>query len=140
MADPQAPARPSVRWGIGDAVWAYVAGLVGAVITTSIAIGIGGANTNTDSAGVLAAAFLGQYGATVGVLVWVSRRKGLGSPAADFGLRVHPADWWVIGGGALLEIGLSILLLPLSHVAGGKTQEVVQELHHSSGAKLTVLA
>jgi membrane protease YdiL (CAAX protease family) len=42
--------------------------------------------------------------------------------------------------GALLEVGLALTLLPLQHLAGGKTQEVVNELHNASGAKLVVLA
>ena len=129
-----------MRWGIPDAVLCYIAGLIGVVITTSIAVGVSGADPGNQSAGILAAAFLGQYGGTVIALVLVSRRKGLGSLAADFGFRIRAADWWVLPAGALLEVSLAIALLPLQHLGGGKTQEVVNELHDASGAKLAVLA
>jgi uncharacterized protein len=89
---------------------------------------------------VLAAAFIGQYGGTVLALVAVSKRKGRGSLTDDFGLRIWAADWWMLPAGALLEVSLALCLLPLQHLAGGKSQEVVNELHNASGAKLAVLA
>jgi membrane protease YdiL (CAAX protease family) len=133
-----------VRWGIPDALLCYVAGLVVAVVALSIAAGFsGGSNgsgSNDQGAGELAAAFAGQYGGTAVALLIVSRRKGRGRLADDFGFRIRASDWWVLPAGALLEIGLAISLLPLQHLAGGKSQEVVNELHDASGAKLAVLA
>jgi hypothetical protein len=40
----------------------------------------------------------------------------------------------------LLEVGLALTLLPLQHLAGNETQEVVNELQNANGAKLAVLA
>src|SRR3954447_3283280 len=132
-----------VRWSIPDALLCYLAGLVAAIVTTTIAAGLSGQTNSSgtnETAGVLAAAFVGQYGGTVLALLWVSRRKGRGSLVDDFGLRIHAADWWVLPAGALLEVGLAIALVPLSHIGKGDTQEVVNELHSANGAKLAVLA
>ena len=140
---PRDAAVATVRWGIPDAFLCYLAGLVAAVVLTSIAAGISG---QTDTSGtnetafVLAAAFVGQYGGTVLALWWVSRRKGRGNLTDDFGLRIWPGDWWVLPAGALLEVGLAIAIAPLSHIGKGDTQEVVNELHNATGAKLAVLA
>jgi uncharacterized protein len=132
----------TVRWGIPDALLCYFAGLVGAIVTTTIAAAASGATDtsgNHETATVLAAAFVGQYGGTVLAIIAVSRRKGRGSLRDDFGLWVRLADWWVLPAGALLEVVLAIALVPLSHIAGGDTQEVVNELQQASGAKLAVL-
>jgi membrane protease YdiL (CAAX protease family) len=131
-----------VRWGIPDAVLCCIAGLVAANIAASIAVAVSGtSDLRHPGAGVLAAAFIGQYGATVLAIMAVSRRKGRGSLEADFGFRISAADWWVVPAGALLEVCLAISLLPIQHLAGGgKTQDVVSELHNASGAKLAVLA
>jgi membrane protease YdiL (CAAX protease family) len=126
-----------VRWGIPDAVWVFLAGLVGAVIA---AVPFTPHEINVETAGFLAAAFIGQYGATVVAIVYVSRRKGLGDLGRDFGLRVRFSDAWFIFAGLLLNVVLSIFLAPLSHLAGGKEQTIVKELNQSSGAKLVVLA
>jgi hypothetical protein len=130
-----------VRWGIPDALLCYLAGLVGALIAVSIAASVTGSHTgDTETAPLLAAAFLGQYGGTVVALVAVSRRKGRGNLVDDFGLRIWRGDWWVLPAGALLEVGLALTLLPLQHLAGNETQEVVNELQNANGAKLAVLA
>jgi membrane protease YdiL (CAAX protease family) len=135
------PATSTVRWGVPDAVLCYVAGLFGALVAVAIAAGITGDTTgDTETAPILTAAFLGQYGGTVLALFLVSRRKGRGNLTDDFGLRVRLSDWWVLPAGALLEVGAAITLLPLQHLAGDKSQEVVNELHNANGAKLAVLA
>jgi CAAX protease family protein len=130
-----------VRWGIPDALLCYLAGLVGALVGVSIAASItGDTNGGTDTAPLLAAAFLGQYGGTVLALYVVSRRKGRGNLTDDFGLRLRLSDWWVLPAGALLEVGAALALLPLQHLAGNESQDVVNELHNANGAKLAVLA
>jgi membrane protease YdiL (CAAX protease family) len=131
----------SVRWGIPDALLCYVAGLVAAIVTTTIVAGATGVTEDSvdDSASVLAAAFIGQYGGTL-LAVWaVSRRKGRGSLIDDFGLRIWLSDWWLLPAGALLEVVCAALLIPLSELAGDRTQEVVRELQEANGAKLAVL-
>jgi membrane protease YdiL (CAAX protease family) len=140
---PREAAVATVRWGIPDALLCYMAGLFAAIVTTSVAAAVSGQTDTTGSnetAFVLAAAFVGQYGGTVLALLWVSRRKGRGSLTEDFGLRIWPADWWVLPAGALLEVGLALAIVPLSHIGNGDTQEVVNELQNASGAKLAVLA
>ena len=79
----------SVRWGIPDAVWAFVGGLAGAILAV---VPFSRHDIKAETAAFLAATFIGQYGATVLVLVLVSHRKGLGSLAADFGLQLVQAN------------------------------------------------
>ena len=55
-------------------------------------------------------------------------------------MRIRLSDWWVLPAGALLEVSLALVLLPLQHLSGGTSQEVVQELNNANGAKLAVLA
>jgi membrane protease YdiL (CAAX protease family) len=76
----------------------------------------------------------------VAAVVFVSRRKGTGDLAHDFGLRLRITDAWWIFAGLLLSVVLGLLVAPLSHIAGGQEQGVVQELNNSTGAKLVVLA
>ncbi|MCU1428882.1 MAG: putative metal-dependent rane protease [Actinomycetia bacterium] len=127
----------SVRWGIPDAVWAFVGGLAGAILA---AVPFSRHDISAETATFLAATFIGQYGATVLVLVLISHRKGLGTLAADFGLRIRLSDAWMLGGGLVLGGALGLFLAPLSSLAGGKEQAVVQQLNNSSGPKLVVLA
>ena len=129
-----------MRWGIPDALLCYLAGLVGTVVAVTIAAAVTGADVGEEPAGVLAAAFVGQYGGTVLALYVVARRKGRGSLTDDYGLRIRLSDWWVLPAGALLEVVLALSLLPLQHLAGNESQEVVNELHDATGAKLAVLA
>lgn len=126
-----------MRWGLPDAVWAFLAGFGGAIFAAAF---FTRHDADVETAGYLAAVFAGQYGATVLALTLISSRKGRGSLTEDFGLRIRVADAWVIFGGMLLSVVLGALIAPLSHIAGGKQQAVVSELEHATGAKLAVLA
>src|SRR4051794_2572320 len=70
----------------------------------------------------------------------VSRRKGRGTLRADFGFAIFRRDAWVIVMGVLLEIGLTLLVLPIVNLAGDKHQDVVNDLRDSTGVKLALIA
>ena len=85
-------------------------------------------------------AFLGQFGGWIAGLVFVSRRKGRGSLRADFGLVVHIRDLWIIVVGIALEIGLTVMILPLVHLVHNQSQDVVNELQKARGVHLWLIA
>jgi membrane protease YdiL (CAAX protease family) len=143
---PQAPARPVVlRWGLGDAVLAFLFATLGGVVgeITAIAVSatksVGGKVPITGP--VLAGAVIGQYGAWLAWIYIASRRKGIGSLRADFGFMLDPLrDWPMIALGLGFEIVAGIVLLPISHLVHHAPQQVVQELDTAHGGKLVVLA
>ena len=85
-------------------------------------------------------AFLGQFGGWLAGLVLVSRRKGRGTLGADFGLFVHLRDAWVIAAGVVLEIALTVMILPLVDLAQHQSQDVVKELQDARGLHLWLIA
>ncbi len=132
-----APVTSPVRWGIPDALLAFLGGLIGAIVA---ATPFSRHDLDVETAAFLAAAFVGQYGATLLVIAWVSHRKGLGRMSDDFGLRIRLNDAWVLGIGLVLSVVLGLFLAPLSHLVGNKEQAVVKQLDSASGAKLAVLS
>jgi hypothetical protein len=110
---------PRVGWGLPDAALVYVAGLVGATIALVAAAALTDPGADGEvTGGVLVVGFAGQLAAQAAVLAWVSRRKGRGSLAADFGLALDPRDWWAVPLGIGLQVGLGVLLLPIVELAG----------------------
>jgi uncharacterized protein len=118
-----------VRWGLGDFVLAWVVGIIGA----TVAVVPFAENGKIPVAG-LVASLLGQSAATLAFLEFIARRKGRGNLADDFGFVIHPRDavWSLVGLGT--SLGLGLLLLPISRIAGsGSGQEVVKEFERSQG-------
>ena len=140
-----AQVRPAPRWGLGDALLAFVLSFVGAAIVGWIAIVASGTEIGNDgkipvTAPVLLGAVAGQYGGWLAWMYVASRVKGRGSLRDDFGFVVHVLkDWPMIPLGLALEIVAAIVLLPISRLVDHTPQEVVQELDTASGAKLVVL-
>jgi hypothetical protein len=131
---PATPAGARVRWGIPDALWCYLAGILGAIVGLSVT----GARPDDDRVVVLAAGLLGQYGASIAVLVAIARTKGLGSLRADFGLQVRVRDWPAVLGGVGLQVALGIGLAPIVHLVD-ESQTVVRDLDEATGAELWLL-
>src|SRR5437763_15566259 len=128
--------RPAarVRWGLGDAVIAWVVGLLATVF---VAPGLG---DSTKDIVALCVLILVQNVGIVAYLAWAARAKGLGSLRADFGfaVSVHDAPW-LLGGAALQVAGL-VVLAPLEEVHGHTAkQEVVKVLEHATGARIALI-
>jgi membrane protease YdiL (CAAX protease family) len=80
-----------VRWGWWDVIYGLGAFLLTLTVSVIVAFGIDRNNPDAVGAFSLASAVL-TYAALTAVLVVASRRRGLGSLAADFGLRFRPVD------------------------------------------------
>jgi membrane protease YdiL (CAAX protease family) len=132
--------RPGVTWGIGDFFIVYFGGIVAGLVLATIGFAISGDKSTDPGALTNGLSFLGQFGGWVALMVMVSRRKGQGSLAADFGLTVHRRDAWVIAAGVGLEIALTILILPLVNLTNGQHQDVVNELDKARGVQLALIA
>ena len=132
--------RPAIRWGIGDFFWVYFGGILAGVLLATVGYAISGDASGSPGALTEGLSFVGQFGGWIALLVLVSRRKGRGTLKADFGLTVHLREAWVIVVGVLLEIGLTILVLPLVNLGHDKHQDVVNELRDSTGLKLALIA
>jgi uncharacterized protein len=139
------PGRATLRWGLGDALLAFLFATLGGVIGELIAIAASGEHTRADgsvkvTAAILFGAVVGQYGAWLGWMYTASRRKGFGSLRADFGFVVDiVGDWPMIPLGLALEIVAAIVLIPVTRLVKSTPQNVVQELDTAHGAKLVVL-
>jgi membrane protease YdiL (CAAX protease family) len=114
-------ARPRIRWGIGDAVLAFVVGIVAGVVVAAPFLGSSSDSVTTPA--VLIASIFGQDLAIIGWLAMVARRKGMGSLGADFGLTFRPALARGIGELKWLLIGVGVQLVALAPTA------LLQELH-----------
>jgi membrane protease YdiL (CAAX protease family) len=135
---PDNVARAAPRWGLGDFVWIYVAGIVASVVGASIGFAITGDTSDHIGAVTTALSTLAQFGTWFGAVVWVARTKGH-SVRADFGLVVHLRDWWALFVGFGLFLAGSALIEPLVRIVN-EHQAVVDDLNKASGAKLAVFA
>jgi membrane protease YdiL (CAAX protease family) len=132
-----------VRWGIGDVVVAFAVGIAVSLIAGVFVVDPDHPNRPTTLIVLICA----QNFAIIAWLAVVARRKGTGSLATDFGLRLrrpvaaYVADlpWFFIGIGlqlvALVPIG--ILDAIYGHTA---KQDVVKAADHASGWQIPVLA
>jgi membrane protease YdiL (CAAX protease family) len=78
------------RWGVREAVFAFVGGMFVAILVGSMAVAAGAGATSEVT---IAVTFLGEWVGFVGVPVWLSRTRGTGRLSADFGLRLGgPGD------------------------------------------------
>jgi uncharacterized protein len=145
---PAPPARPRVRWGLPDVALAWLAGVIAAVITSSVVAAAADVPSDrlSDDIGVLLASVVGQGAGVVGTLWLIARAKGRGS-LSDFGLVARlPGDRWSVTVGWLLAgVGLQLLILPFLQLlvdVHGKveTQEVVQQFERAQGFTLVLFA
>jgi hypothetical protein len=134
-----------LRWGLGDAVLAFVLAIVGAIVVTQIVIGVTGTQRLSDgsypeTAAIIGATVAGQYGAWFLWMLLVSKRKGIGTLRADFGFVVDVAhDWSMIAIGFGFEIAAGIVLFPITNLLKKTPQQVVHDLDTAHGAKLVIL-
>ncbi len=134
------PAAGSVpiRWGLGDFVWIYVAGIVASVVGASIGFAITGDTSAHIGAVTTALSTFGQFGTWFVLVVLIARSKGR-SVREDFGLTLQLRDWWAPFAGLGLFLLGSALIYPLVNIVNAH-QQVVDDLDRAGGAKLAVFA
>lgn len=110
----------SPRWSIYDFILIWAGGLVG----TAVFLIIGEVAGNEDWVIVLALA--GQYVGSLGVFWILTRRKS----AADIGLTLSGRDYLYVPLGVVLQIGLAMLLLPLTTLLfpDGRPQQEIADI------------
>jgi membrane protease YdiL (CAAX protease family) len=130
--------RPRITWGTWDVVLAWLAGVFASVLASSF---VGPRTTPLE----LSLLLVVQDGTIIGYLLVVARRKGLGTLAADFGLRflsrggIGDNVRWL-----LLGVGLQLVWLPflvLLQEAHGEVvrQEAVRIASRSTGLAVPVI-
>jgi membrane protease YdiL (CAAX protease family) len=141
MSSAPVPTRRALRWGLGDVVWVWFAGLVAATAAAAIATGVRGRAGAGDIDGIdLVVGLLAQNVAILVGLVVVSRLKGRGTLRDDFGLVVRARDWPWLAVGVLLQVA-SFGMLALLDAVGGELdqQQAVETLERSGGPEVVVL-
>lgn len=129
-----APAGRVVRWGIPDFLIAWIAGVVaGAIAAAPFAPGASAPRRDSVTATVVA--LFAQSAVSVLAVVWVSRVKGRGTLAADFGFSWDWRDAPWAGAGILIAIVTTQALYPLSQLLpkGHRSQDIVDIFKASSG-------
>ncbi len=127
-----------LRWGLGDFLWIYVAGIVASVVGASIGFAITGDTSGHIGAVTTALSTLGQFGTWFALVVLIARSKGR-SVRDDFGLTLQLRDWWAPFAGLGLFLLGTALIYPLVNIVNAH-QQVVDDLQRASGAKLAVFA
>jgi membrane protease YdiL (CAAX protease family) len=133
MTDPSPPIR--IRWGIPDALVAWIVGIVAAVVAAVPFIDANGRIPDDREVVATLVLLAVQNVAIIGALVLIARHKGLGSLGRDFGLRFERYDTlWVLAG-VVLAIAAGVLVLPITELAGldDSSQDVVQTFERSAG-------
>jgi membrane protease YdiL (CAAX protease family) len=127
-----------VRWGIGDVIWIYVAGLLASIVGFAVGYAITGDTPDHTSATTLALGSGAMYAAWAVGFVYVSRTKGRGSLAADFGVSVRMSAAIFVVAGSALQLVLGALVYPLVQLVDNEKQQIVVDLEKSSGIKFAV--
>jgi membrane protease YdiL (CAAX protease family) len=131
--------QPVVTWGLGDFFWIYFGGILAGLVLGAVGFGLTRDPPAHPGAITDGLAFLGQFGGWLLGLALVSRRKGVGTLRADFGLVVHARELWVITVGVVLEIALSVLIYPIVNLVH-ESQDVVKDLDQARGVHLVLIA
>lgn len=133
------------RWGLGDAIAGFVAGLVLSVTVASIWLSAhpGAEHVSLGGQGL---ATLGLWTGLFGSVWWASRRKGAGSLGDDFGFALRPLDVPVgVVAGVLAQVvllpGIALLMRPLigNPDVSGPAKDLVNSAH-GVGVVLLVLS
>jgi membrane protease YdiL (CAAX protease family) len=135
------PVAPRLRWALPDALLVWLAGFVASIVGLVIALAMTGTALEdvADDPTVSGIAAMVQFAGMFGALWLVSRAKGRGSLAADFGLRLERRDWPYLPAGVGLFVGLAILALPLAGLSDDE-QTIVEQMREASGVALLLLA
>jgi membrane protease YdiL (CAAX protease family) len=103
-----------MRWGIPDAAICFVAGLFSAQVAVAIVAGTG---ADLDSLAVTCAGLIGLWVGLLGSMLWVTRTKGSGNFATDFGLAFDTGTDLI---GILIGAVTQLAVIPLIYIPLGQ--------------------
>ena len=104
------PYLPGSVWTFGDVTALFFGGLVGSLVAIGIALAANGGE-ELATVPLLLVSSLGQAGVTLGLLAYMSRSRGAGSWALDFGFSFELADLRGIFFGMALQIAVIVVVL-----------------------------
>jgi len=132
------PAR--ITWGIPDAVLCWLAGYLGALLVSFPLYAGHGAGGDLDTKLVFGIVLPAQQLAVVLAVFYVSRLKGQGSLAGDFGFRIRLRDAKALIVGGMLEVVLTFALFPILQLdPHAKNQQLLTDLKSHQDAGTVVL-
>jgi hypothetical protein len=133
VPEPSSALVPRVRWGIPDAVVAWLVGLVVSVLAVLPFSNADGQLPRRDEAIALGLAAVAQNLGTIGWIFGVAYRKGLGSPRLDFGLVGRFTDVLWVPAGVVLAFVATVAVLPIVDLANvdESTQRLVEVFERS---------
>lgn len=123
--------RSTRSWSVYDFILVWLGGLVG----TGVLFAIGGAFD--DGNWTILMGLAGQYVGSLGVLWILTRYRDFG----EIGLVIHAGDFFYIGLGLVLQLGMALLFQPLSNLLfpdGRPQQEVANVIAEADTTLLRV--
>jgi CAAX protease family protein len=108
---------PEPRWGVGDALAAFLVGMVLSAFLGQVAgamVDYRGRPGEAVPVAVTVASLVGLWSGLAGGALYAARARGSGSLVRDFGLRV--AGWGDALGGVVAGLGSQYLLVPLLYL------------------------
>lgn len=132
--------RPTrIAWGLPDALLCWLAGYLGAILA-SFPLYASRGGTNIDTKLVFGIILPAQQLTVVLAVVYVTRLKGQKSLARDFGLIVRLGDAKALVVGAVLEVALTLALLPILQLdPDAQNQQLLTDLKDNRDAATVVL-
>jgi hypothetical protein len=139
-AAPEPVTRPArIAWGLPDALLCWLAGYLGAILA-SFPLYASQGGTDIDTKLVFGIILPAQQLTVVLAVVYVSRLKGQKSLARDFGLVVRLRDAKALIVGAVLEVGLTLALLPILQLdPDAQNQQLLSDLKDHRDAATVIL-
>jgi hypothetical protein len=120
------PAR--IAWGLPDALLCWLAGYLGAILA-SFPLYASHGGTDIDTKLVFGIILPAQQLTVVLAVVYVTRLKGQKSLARDFGFIVRLRDSKALIVGAVLEVGLTLALIPILQLdPDAQNQQLLSDL------------
>jgi hypothetical protein len=140
----------ALRWGLPDALLAWIAGFVCALFAVIPIAIIASSRAHVPDTGIpkdlevsaLILALVAQNLGIIGTLALIARIKGRGSLRADFGLVIQARDLAWVAAGLGLSLVAGWMLLPITELAHlqGSSQEVVRQFEHANGIEVPLFA
>jgi len=142
---PEAPASGN-RWGLGEAIVGFAAGLLLSAVAATIAEAATGYHPSSNAplpVAVTAADVAGLWVGLIGVALYASRVRGRHDLKRDYGFGA--GRWWdlPLGGavGVACQYGLiPLIYLPFRHVDRQLNEQLSQPVHRDTAAAHGVLS